>query len=51
MINENKPNTEDSGDIGSDKSDDKIANLSNSIKVKKRFEISFLTLRASLAFT
>lgn len=51
MVNENEPNTEDSGDVGSDKSDDRIRNLSNSTKVKNRSEMSFLTFRTSLAFT
>lgn len=52
MVYENEPNTEDGGGVGGGKSDDRIhANLSNSTKVKKNSETSFLTSKASLAFT
>lgn len=49
-LDKNETNSKNSGDIGGSKINDKIANLSNSIKVKESFRIGFLTSETRLAF-
>lgn len=50
-INENEFDTKGDSTVNGDKIDDKIANLLNSMKVKKSFGMGFFTFEASLAFT
>lgn len=51
IVYKNKSNTEDNKYVTNGKSNNRIANLSNSTKVKKSFEISFFTFEISLTFT